>query len=123
MYTFGDSFEVLISTLEQEFMSAPIVEAKRWQSTRAPQPMVEIFNRSFTLNQKGEEDLDHYRKYIRPNLPWADHHFEQERVSGEPINPGETWKEWPYAASAARHLREGENVPQYDHSYAERYWP
>lgn len=117
------SFTAMIKTLQREFMTAPIVEAPNWQSTTAPQPMVEIFNRSFTLNLRGETDLDHYRLAIKPNLPWADRHFEEERVSGEPINPGETWKIWPYAASAARHLRGGENVEAYDHSYAERYWP
>jgi thymidylate synthase len=85
--------------------------------------MAELLNQSFTLQLYGESDLDVYREAIKPNLPWADRHFEEERVSREPINPGETWKIWPYARSAASHLREGENVPQYDHSYAERYWP
>lgn len=117
------SFEAMALALRRDFMTAPIVEAAKWQSTTAPQPMVEIFNRSFTLNLRGETDLGAYRQAIKPNLPWADRHFEEERVSGEPINPGETWKIWPYAHSAARHLREGQNVPQYDHSYAERYWP
>jgi thymidylate synthase len=85
--------------------------------------MVELFNRSFTLDLRAEQDLGVIAEAIKPNLPWADRHFVEERVSGEPINPGETWKIWPYARSAAAHLREGENVPQYDHSYAERYWP
>jgi thymidylate synthase len=123
----ASSFKGLTDAIKHEFMSAPIVEATRWQSTTAPQPMVEVFNRSFTLdlcNARDQRcDLDYYREAIKPNLPWADRHFEEERVSGEPINPGETWKIWPYARSAAAHLREGENIPQYDHSYAERYWP
>jgi thymidylate synthase len=85
--------------------------------------MVELFNQSFTLDLRGEENIASIASAIKPNLPWADRHFEEERVSGEPINPGETWKIWPYARSAAAHLREGENVQQYDHSYAERYWP
>ena len=85
--------------------------------------MVELFNQSFTLDLRGEQDLDAIAAAIKPNLPWADRHFEEERVSGEPINPGETWNIWPYSRSAAAHLREGENIAQYDHSYAERYWP
>jgi len=117
------SFAALVHSLKIGFLSAPVVPGARWQSTTAPQHMVELFNRSFTWELHGYEDLDNYRQAIKPNLPWADRHFEEERVSGEPINPGETWKIWPYAASAARHLRDGENVPQYDHSYAERYWP
>lgn len=116
-------FEALVKSLRQQFLNAPLVEAAKWQSTTAPQPMAELLNQSFTLQLYGETDLDAYREAIKPNLPWADRHFEEERVSREPINPGETWKIWPYARSAATHLREGENVPAYDHSYAERYWP
>lgn len=116
-----NSFEALVRSLRQEFLLAPIVQAKKWQSTQAPQPIIEILNRSFSLTL-GEDDLDYYREAIKPNLPWADRHFEEERISGEPINPGETWKIWPWSHSAARHLK-GEQAPQYDHSYAERYWP
>lgn len=123
MSRLAQSFKAFTESTKREFLNAPIVEAARWQSTTAPQPMVEILNKSFTLNLDGSMELDDYREAIKPNLPWADRHFEEERVSGEPINPGETWKIWPYARSAAAHLREGENIPQYDHSYAERYWP
>ena len=123
MNVLAESFDALIRSLQREFLNAPVVAASRWQSTKAPQPMVEILNRSFTLDLRGEASLDYIREAIKPNLPWADRHFTEERVSGEPINPGETWKIWPYARSAAAHLREGENIPQYDHSYAERYWP
>lgn len=122
MSTFKTHFDRLIQDLNQRFLTAPVVEGTKWQSTNAPQSMVELFNQSFTLPLDGD-DLDFYREVIKPNLPWADKHFEEERVSGEPINPGETWKIWPFARSAAAHLREGENIDQYDHSYAERYWP
>jgi thymidylate synthase len=117
------SFEALVNSIRQEFLSAPLVEGTKWQSTTAPQPMVEILNRSFTFDLRSETELSIIANAVKPNLPWADRHFVEERVSGKPINPGETWKIWPYAASAAKHLREGENVPKYDHSYAERYWP
>lgn len=123
MHTLSDQFERLTQHLNQAFLDAPEVDAKKWQSTNAPQPMVELLNRSFSLELRGQQDLGVIADAIKPNLPWADRHFEEERVSGEPINPGETWKMWPYARSAAAHLREGENAPQYDHSYAERYWP
>ncbi len=123
MTILANSFQALIDSMKQEFLSAPLVEATRWQSTIAPQPMVEILNRSFTLDLRGATDLAIIAEAIKPNLLWADRHFVEERVSGEPINPGETWKIWPYARSAAAHLRDGENVPKYDHSYAERYWP
>lgn len=56
----------------------------------------------------------------QPNLPWAERHFLEERVSGEPINPGETWKIWPWGHSADKFRTE---TDQFNHSYAERYWP
>lgn len=68
----------------------------------------------------GTEDLDYHRHQIGPNLPWADRHFELDRVSGHPRNPGLTWAEWPYAlkADGFRSIN-----GQFNHTYAERYWP
>jgi len=56
---------------------------------------------------------------IKPNLPWADDHFE-ERVCGFPINPGKEWQNWPYGKSAATFLDER---GKFNHNYMERYWP
>lgn len=113
-------FDAIVARFRADFLTAPSVDAATWQSTKAPQPMPELFNVSFRLDLNGVEELKAYQEAIRPNLPWADNHFRQERVSGEPINPGETWKEWPYARSADTHRT---NDEQFDHSYAERYWP
>jgi len=63
--------------------------------------------------------LEIYRKEIGPNLPWADDHFE-ERVGGIPLNPGETWKSWPWS-NKADHSRRFEG--KFSHTYMERYWP
>lgn len=124
MPTLKTQFQTLTDAWRRAFLDhAPVVEAPRWQSTQAPAPMVELMNQSFTLDLSDGYDLESLAYAIRPNLPWADRHFIEERVSGQPINPGETWKVWPYGHSAAKHLREGENIAQYDHSYAERYWP
>lgn len=65
------------------------------------------------------ENLDYHRTMIGPNLPWADDHFEKDRVSGEPLNPGLTWAQWPYALKADGFRNEH---GQFNHSYAERYW-
>lgn len=99
------------------------IPVKSWQSMDAPQPMPELLNYSFTLNTRGIMLREELAEALRPNLPWADNHFFHERVSGAPINPGTTWREWPYAKSADTHRRPGEEDPQFDHSYAERYWP
>lgn len=99
------------------------IHTEKWQSIEvAGKPeaeMRELINVYFSTRLTGT-DIDEYRRDIKPNLPWADRHFELERISGHPINPGWTWKEWPWAHSADKFRREGE---QYSHSYAERYWP
>jgi hypothetical protein len=55
----------------------------------------------------------------KPSLPWAEDHF-WERVSGEPLNPGKTWRAWPYALRADN-FRDHDG--QFNHNYMERYWP
>ncbi len=57
-------------------------------------------------------------KILEPNNPWADDHF-QERVGGEPLNPGVQWANWPWASSADK-FREN---AQFNHTYMERLWP
>lgn len=53
------------------------------------------------------------------NMPWAEDHF-QERVCGEPINPGIQWAHWPWGNNAEKFLDEN---GKFNHNYAERYWP
>lgn len=115
-------FNSIAQDITQRMRVAPAVEGSRWQSIKAPQSMLEILNYSLTYELPTEE-LEFYREQIRPSLPWADRHFEEERVSGDPINPGQTWRIWPYSTSANTHRRDGQEDAQYDHSYAERYWP
>lgn len=102
---------------------AKLLKTKTWQSTdishRPEAQMMEIINVHFGAAMLSE-DLDDYRQDIKPNIPWADRHFILERASGKPINPGETWKEWPYANSANNFLEED---GKFSHTYAERYWP
>lgn len=54
------------------------------------------------------------------NMPWAEDHF-QERVSREPSNPGEQYKNWPWWHDQTQAFD-----PTYDtfsHTYQERFWP
>ncbi len=99
------------------------VHTEKWQGlavqSKPEAKMREILFPSFQVPILTEE-LDKLAADIKPNLPWADRHFEEERVSGMPINPGETWRIWPWGHSADKFRTEGE---QYNHSYAERYWP
>lgn len=114
-------FDDIYANLREQLIKAPLIPASRWQSIdvsdKPHMATLELLNTSFEYELT--EDLDALREDIKPNLPWADVHFETERVSGEPINPGESWKLWPGAESAGTMIRGG----QYDHSYAERYWP
>lgn len=116
-------FEAVVADIRSKLLKAPSVPVNSWQSVKAPQPMPEILNYSFTLDLPNSMVAQTFSDAILPNLPWANNHFVKERISGEPLNPGTTWREWPYSRSADTHRREGEVDPQFDHSYAERYWP
>lgn len=101
-----------------------LVHSARWQGSdianRPEMATHEVAHVSFCVDMSGMEfDLEAYQQDIKPNLPWADDHFE-ERVCGSPINPGTEWKNWPYARSAASFLDER---GKFNHNYMERYWP
>jgi len=55
--------------------------------------------------------------------PWAEIHF-QERISGNPTNPGESYKKWPYAQfKEANDAFKKIDDDKFDHTYMERFWP
>lgn len=116
------NFTMARKDLLSQFGRAPTVHAQRWQgvnvSSRPEANMVELLHPEVRV-PLSSEDLDHYREDIKPNLPWADKHFD-ERVCGAPINPGVEWANWPWGTSAADHL---EADGKFNHNYMERYWP
>lgn len=129
------NFFALRKVLRHQFLTnARKVKTERWQgqdiSKRPEMVSYELLNYSMSVPLAGREDLDFYRFALEPNLPWADDHF-AERVSGEPLNPGETWKTWPWAQSADKFRAEGtalctqipDDAKQFNHTYMERYWP
>lgn len=116
-------FRLAIDQVERSLKTiAHEIENERWQSTdisdKPGHRMKEVFNTSFAISLNYEK-LDYYREDIKPNLPWADDHF-KERVGGLPLNPGEQWRNWPYANSADTFRTESK---QFSHTYMERYWP
>ena len=118
------NFSVLIEHLTERMRAQSYsVHTEKWQSIdiskRPEAEMRELMSVYFQVALM-HENLEHYQKEMGPNLPWADRHFEIERVSGKPINPGTTWREWPYAHSADKFRRIDE---RFSHTYAERYWP
>ena len=99
------------------------VDVGRWQGVdtegKPDLSTYELMNYTFTQDLKSWEDLDWWRRDIKPNLPWADDHFE-ERVCGYPINPGTEWANWPWGDNAAKFL---DANGKFNHNYMERYWP
>lgn len=98
-----------------------VVDTEKWQGIpTGGRKFREILNYSFGCWIS--EDLDILRNEIRPNLPWADDHFE-ERVSGKPLNPGEQYKNWPYYKNNPQNDRFRTEGEKFTHTYMERYWP
>lgn len=99
-----------------------LVHTEKWQGvdivSKPEMATHEVLMHSFQC-QLASERLEWYQKSINPNLPWADDHFE-ERVCGEPLNPGVEWANWPYAHSADKFR---DKFGQFNHNYMERYWP
>lgn len=118
------TFDVARQRITQQFVhQSKRIHTKKWQgqdvSLRPDMVSYELLNCSFEIPLFDIESLDHWRGDIKPNLPWADDHFE-ERVCGAPLNPGTQWQNWPWASSADKHRTEGE---MFNHTYMERLWP
>lgn len=105
---------------------ANVVHSRRWQGAEiADNPEMATFELTHLNLQVNldwcEEDLEAHQTDIKPDLPWADDHFE-ERVGGYPINPGVHWANWMHndKKGAAHFLDER---GKFNHNYMERYWP
>ena len=115
--------EAISELTERVRARSTVIHTEKWQGmeikSRPEAEMRELLFPAFQVLIP-TTDLKILAEQIQPNLPWADQHFETERVCGQPLNPGETWKTWPWGNSADKFRSEGE---QFSHSYAERYWP
>jgi len=98
------------------------IKTEKWQGKEITDThaMIEILNPSFSCPVV--EDLDELKKEIKPNLPWADDHF-QERVGREPLNPGNEYKNWPYYKHNPENDKFRTEGKKFTHSYMERIWP
>jgi thymidylate synthase len=118
------NFAQAINETERDMVEMGLpVHTERWQGMeiqhRPDMKMYELLNHGFQVRELKTLDLEYYKEQIKPNLPWADDHF-LERVGGEPINPGEEWKNWPWGKHASKSLVDGQ---KFNHNYMERYWP
>lgn len=117
-------FTSLYSELTREFLDeAYPVHTNTWQgvdiSKRPEAQMMEMLNVSFTVTQAGRRPIGVLAQATGCNMPWAENHF-QERVCGQPINPGVEWANWPWANKAGEFLNKW---GKFNHNYMERYWP
>jgi len=117
------SFPVIRDKLDQEFSVTKPFHRGNWQGldvqAKPEMAVHELLHVSIDLDLRGHESYEWHRSVIKPNLPWADDHFE-ERVCGWPINPGIEWANWPWGNSADK-FREERGL--FNHNYMERYWP
>lgn len=111
-------FNKAIEAVRQKFINTnQIVRTEKWQGIPLEHDMRECLNVYFQSFMTS--DIDKLVKDIKPNLPWADLHFE-ERVSGIPSNPGESYKVWPFYGRD-KEMRNAND--KFTHTYQERFWP
>lgn len=90
-----------------------------WQGNNQFEGENIFVTRNITFESKIEPSIMAIQADTACDLPWAEDHF-QERISGEPTNPGETYKYWPYH----KNLDNSEYKTEiFSHTYQERYWP
>lgn len=99
------------------------IKTERWQgldiSHRPEAAMREVVGWDFRVPMLAPGvGIEYYQEQIEPSLPWADEHF-LERVCGFPMNPGESWKNWPFAHSAKGFL---DAKGRFEVNYMERFW-
>lgn len=117
----GEFFEVVLTRLIREMGIAPIIHTGEWQSidtstseAHATHELTDVILEIFVQN-----NVEGLQAAIRPDLPWAEEHF-QERVSGYPMNPPPSHVNWPHARRGnGDHINGG----KFDHTYPERFWP
>jgi len=120
MMLISTSIAIAVNTL---YLEGKKVEPLKWQSTTPLDAMYEITHQYLTMDMP-ELEVDLLTQ-TNADMPWAEDHF-QERVSGEPLNPGNQYKNWPYYRKEDddERFRGGESKDKpFSHSYMERYWP
>lgn len=64
-------------------------------------------------------DMHNWQTMVKPNLPWAEDHFE-ERISGDPMNPSPSEAWWPFNRNKNAEHKQND---VFSHTYPERFWP
>jgi len=104
--------------LSQEGIVRP---SKKWQGIDTEFKLLEIFNTIWQVEMP--RTICRLEKATNADLPWAEDHF-KERLNGEPLNPGNQYKNWPYYRQVDndKMFRDYEDN-KFSHTYMERFWP
>jgi hypothetical protein len=119
----GGDFETIYRLWHRILKTAPLVAGNYWQALDvSKQPMrVTREIRDAIMRWDMPESAVVAQSQISPNMPWAEDHF-QERVSGQPLNPGNEYMNWPYfKGNVEQH--QTQDGKQFSHTYMERFWP
>ena len=117
MKTYYKPSEAINDAKETLYNYGYVVKTERWQGIESPDDMWEKMNHSFQMFIP--HTIDELKNEVRPNLPWADEHFE-ERVSGIAYNPPPSHVRWPFAQKDNKQFKE---LGEFSHTYPERIWP
>jgi len=113
--------EAIEAARERLLYSSLPVRPRYWQgldvSKFSGAAMLEMLNFSFSAPMK--TTLEGLVEDIKPDLPWADDHFE-ERVSRIPHNPPPSHEWWPHGKQGNKEFMATE---KFSHTYPERMWP
>lgn len=98
-----------------------IRKAGIWQGQDEYKDLNMFVLRDSIITEYIPKDINKLKELCKPDMPWAETHF-QERIGGYPLNPGESYKIWPYANFDKNTEFQTENK-RFDHTYMERFWP
>jgi thymidylate synthase len=117
----GDSLAEEIMGMKSALIRANPLPTSTWQSQEASKhPEMAPLEIPNAIIEIDIPEFDSELQYlVRPNLPWAEDHF-QERISGKPLNPPPSSAWWPYAQADNGEHKEGQ---LFSHTYPERFWP
>lgn len=117
MKTFYKPSDAIKWTKERLRNYGYVVKTEKWQGIESPDDMWETMNHSFQFFIP--HTIADLVKEVKPNLPWADDHFE-ERIGKLPVNPPPSHSYWPFAVK--NNEKFGGN-DKFSHTYPERIWP
>lgn len=119
-------FEKMVTMLTNALIEAPRVDVGQWhaKNVKGKPDLVSQELVNVSLEVPCPSSVEELKEQIRPNLPWAEDHF-QERVGGEPLNPPRSAEWWAHDQKIVDQHRtiEEDGIKKYSHTYPERYWP